>query len=840
MARAAPPPEIGVIQAVPVPLLLLDTDLRAVAANHAFYRTFDVPPDAINNRPGVDSLLAGRVSKELLAALWQVVVTRTPLEHFRVRAAHEGRNCSLLADARFLDSRDDLLLLSLRELSPAEQQKARLSCLGKCFLSLSINPEENIARLARLCGEVLNASCVLYNRLYSGVVCSAGTCCEQGENALLSELGESLARVIARQPGDDILILRDLPNSPLVGQSSALRQFGFHTCLGKPVRCGAQKVGSLCVLYEGDFSPGEDERHILNILAGAIAVEEERRLAEKALQQARSELEKRVRERTARLTRANELLKQEIAERKQLEEALRRSEERYTLASSAGKVIVWDWDVRTGSVYVAFGLRELLGYEDESAADLDPAFWRSVVHPADREYTRAALHAHLEGKTPHFEVTHRLVHRNGQIRWFLARGTALRDEEGKPYRIVGTTVDITERKQIEEALRQLEERFAKAFHASPAAIAITRKRDGYFIDVNESFLKLTGYAASEVVGHTSLELNIWVDHGDRKRILGQIEQKGALHSVEIPYRTKSGEVRLGLASFEPIRLGREECLLTLFYDVTERKRAQQHALELAIERERVAILQQFIDDVSHDLKTPITTLRVTSTVISTLSRRLLGQIEELESQAESLDVEDARELAAMIDQRVHSLEEGARRLGRLVESMLEMLRLDKREAFEFIPCNFNDLIEGLVNMYRPIMAQKGLTLRFEAGESLPSVRLDGDAFSRVVENLLSNAAHYTPEGGTVTVRTYARDGRIVLEVQDTGIGIPEEDLPHIFDRFYRADKARAAHTGGSGLGLAIARKIVEAHRGEFSVESKVDRGSLFRVTLPTEPPSPRK
>jgi PAS domain S-box-containing protein len=146
----------------------------------------------------------------------------------------------------------------------------------------------------------------------------------------------------------------------------------------------------------------------------------------------------------------------DITERKRAEQALRLNRERYTLAVNAGKVGVWDWDIESGHIYLDPLLKALLGFEESEIPNKIEA-WASHVHPDDREQVMLGARDHLDGKTPHYEIEHRMVHKQGSIRWFLARGTALRDPLGKPHRLVGTDSDITERKEVEVTLQRVKE-----------------------------------------------------------------------------------------------------------------------------------------------------------------------------------------------------------------------------------------------------------------------------------------------------------------------------------------------------------------------------------------------
>jgi len=172
------------------------------------------------------------------------------------------------------------------------------------------------------------------------------------------------------------------------------------------------------------------------------------------------------------------------------------------------------------------------------------------------------------------------------------------------------------------------------------------------------------------------------------------------------------------------------------------------------------------------------------------------------------------------------------RLSKIVDQLLTMSRLDAGEAFlDLSRCDFSELVRTTVEHMRLLADEKKLDLRVEAAEE---VQVEGDQsrLQQVIVNLLDNAIKYTPEGGSISVSVRGGSDKAVLTVTDTGIGISQEGQAHIFERFYRTDKARSRELGGTGLGLSIVKSIGAAHGGRVSVQSTEGRGSTFRFEIP--------
>lgn len=247
-------------------------------------------------------------------------------------------------------------------------------------------------------------------------------------------------------------------------------------------------------------------------------------------------------------------------------------------------------------------------------------------------------------------------------------------------------------------------------------------------------------------------------------------------------------------------------------EIAERKRAEQEVLRLAVERERAQVLATFIRDASHEFRTPLTLIHTSLHLLSKVrdEQRRLTYIERIEEQTQVIL--------------------------RLVEALVLMSRLDSGEPLRRQLVDINMLVSTSVARYEAEIAARDIRLQIDYSPALPRLLGSAEELAQALDKILDNAVKYTPANGLIALRTLLNDGQLIIEISDSGSGISDQDLPHIFERFYRGDQAHTSR--GFGLGLPIAHKIIERHLGHIVVETDPTRGTTFRLVLPVSAPQP--
>jgi PAS domain S-box-containing protein len=479
-------------------------------------------------------------------------------------------------------------------------------------------------------------------------------------------------------------------------------------------------------------------------------------------------------------------------------ESLCRQQEQFHYAALATQDAIYDWDLRTNVVIRNEAYRRLYVSNDPKAAV--HTWWETHIHPDDYARVKASMQAAFQSRRDFWSDEYRLRRIDDQYATVVDRAYIFYDSADQPIRMIGAMTDITVLKQTEARMRAL-------IDAIPDMI-VRHNREGRYLEIKAAPAIPLNYAIPDAIGHTVWEM---LPHDPKLA-------EDLVHTIEKVLDTGNIVVQEYPLEYDGKTIYRErrtvpaaDEVVMLIRDITDRKQAEAEHLELALTRERAKLLKEFVDTVSHDLKTPLT-------IINTSLYLLERTTDPVNQQA-----------------KVAQIKEQVQLLSKLIQDMLTLSRLDTLPTLTAQAVNINRQLLQIETQLKAVAEERQLTVTLHLDSNVAAVWGYAEDLQRAFTNLVENALHYTTSGGTVTIRTFEQENYVTVEVSDTGIGIAEADLPYIFEHFYRANQARTVDTRGTGLGLAIVKKIVDQHRGSIEVESQIGQGSTFRVMLPTAP-----
>ncbi|PKM77135.1 MAG: hypothetical protein CVU90_09050 [Firmicutes bacterium HGW-Firmicutes-15] len=352
--------------------------------------------------------------------------------------------------------------------------------------------------------------------------------------------------------------------------------------------------------------------------------------------------------------------------------------------------------------------------------------------------------------------------------------------------------DISDRKRIEKSLRLTEERLTKAFNASPISMGITTLEDGRFIDVNDSFLRFVGLKHEEIIGRTSLEIDLWVNPTERHLVKRKLIEGSVVRDLEVRFRNTTGEQRLGIYSAERIDIDGEECILSTFTDITEQRQMEIEMLRL----DRLNLVGEMAASIGHEIRNPMTSVR--------------GFLQMFEDRYS----EDKEFLNLMIEE-----------LDRANAIITEFLSLAKNKMVELIPKKLNSILKNILPLVQASASFQDKSIRFEM-EHLPELLLDEKEIRQLILNLVHNGLESMSSGGTMTIKTFTEGDNVVLSIGDQGHGIEPEVLEKLGTPFFTTKET------GTGLGLAVCYGIAKRHNARINVETS-SAGTTFYLCFPS-------
>jgi PAS domain S-box-containing protein len=545
-----------------------------------------------------------------------------------------------------------------------------------------------------------------------------------------------------------------------------------------------------------------------------------------------------------------------VIERVRAVEALRQSEERYQLVSRATNDSIWEWDVRAGKlVWNEIAVKVLRYRPEELGTTID--WWYDRIHADDRERVVGGLNAMIGTTNESWSSEYRFLRGDGSFATMLDRGWVVRDERGVAVRMIGCMLDVSERRQAEEAQRLLghatgllsssldprsslpsfaryvipalgdfcfielldegELHRAAGAHVEPGRESLLAREDAQPLALEPEESPIGRAIRSREPVMITECTSLWVEESTRagpaQRLLRQLEPLSLMVIPLVGHADVMGVIVLA-TSVSGRRYGPMDLLLaeelgrrcTLALENARLYREAQHA---------VRAREEILGVVSHDLRNPLNTIQLA-----------VGMLHEASNERRSDHV-----------QWLESVNRSVAEMDLMIEDLLDISSIDAGR-FSISPAAHDaaSILRDVSETFEPLAAQKDIELTHRLGPGLSTVWIDPYRIRRVFSNLLGNALKFAPEHGKIELRAERREKDVCFSVSDTGPGIPARHLPHVFDRYWQA---RPGDRRGAGLGLAIARGIVQQHGGEIWVESTPGAGATFFFTVPITNDAPR-
>ncbi|GKX67129.1 hypothetical protein rsdtw13_23870 [Clostridium sp. TW13] len=494
-----------------------------------------------------------------------------------------------------------------------------------------------------------------------------------------------------------------------------------------------------------------------------------------------------------------------------------------------GKVGIFSFDMRSHTVtasekgYELFGIsgRKMEGTKD----------WLEVIHPSQRqELSSYFMEAIKTGKD--FDKEFKIVEENNETeRWVELKGKVFYDDQGMPEKLSGTIHDVSEIKKSEEKYKKLyiefqekESLLVSLINSIPDLI-FYKDINSRYLGCNKAYENYSGMKEEDIVGHSDFDIfdeeeasfyremdakmiekeekvsyEQWIKYPDSREAL--------LDTIKTPYYDSEGNI-LGI--------------IGICRDITERikkeelqRKMEEETIRLDKLKENDRIKTEFFANISHELRTPI------NVIFSAL------QMQEI------LFKEDKNENASIDKFKyIKMMKQNCYRLLRLINNLIDITKFDNG-YFSINERNQDiiQLVEDVVLSVADYIEKKGISVTFDTDAEEKVIAVDTEKMERIILNLLSNAVKFTPSGGKIDVYIEDNDSDVCIRIKDTGIGIPQEKLNMIFERFVQVDKSLTRNHEGSGIGLSIVKSLVEQHGGNISVKSEEGKGTEFIIHIP--------
>lgn len=512
----------------------------------------------------------------------------------------------------------------------------------------------------------------------------------------------------------------------------------------------------------------------------------------------------------------------DINYRKLAEEALRKSEQKYKLLADNSSDVIWIRDMEFNLTYVSPAVERVRGFtvEEVLKQKLNDVLTPGSAKMALELFSTLVPQA-VTGEQADNTLTVDLEHKckDGNTKWLECHLSLLRDDAGEVLGILGVSRDINDRKNEEKSRKEAEERFRKAFETSPDAININRLSDGTYVEVNDGFLQILGFDREDIIGKTSLELDIWVNPNDRNTLVEGLKEKGYYSNLEAQFRRKDGSTTYGLMSASVIQLNGEPHIISITRDIGDLRKAQEERAQLREQlqqAQKMDALGTLSSGIAHDF--------------NNILAAIMGYAE--------LALEDLPRDIPMRDD-LTAITKAATKARNLVRQILTFSRAVKGEKRSL---SINKVAKEATTILERTLP-KMISLKLELQGGVHPVKADPQQMEQIFINLATNAGDAIEGNGNVTISTQnvsvenkvcAGCGQefsgqyVLITVKDDGSGMRPEVQEKIYDPFFTTKGVGR----GTGLGLSTVFGIVTGHGGHIQCESRLGEGTEFLVYLP--------
>lgn len=482
--------------------------------------------------------------------------------------------------------------------------------------------------------------------------------------------------------------------------------------------------------------------------------------------------------------------------------------ERFELTINASQQGLWEWDIANNKLNYSPIFMKMLGYEPN---EFEHTYenWRNRLHPDDVENAEKSLQAYFDQVDSTYQNEFRLKHKAGHYVWINGFGIAKRDAEGKPTYMVGTHVDVTALKKQQEILEEQKNEFDKLINnLGEAVFRLNSYNEITFM--NHYWQEISGFSINDCIKQP---ITAFFEASDKITIATQIEALKQTESgratIEVKLKHKNKQWRwVELLLRENKALTEKDYFIAgSIIDIHDKKIALEKEKELA------ELKAGFVSLTSHQFRTPLTVI--------------FSNVEVIEMYAKKLNVA----LSDTIKGSALKIKDQIDRMTQLMDNILLVGRYDAKQlAYNLQPINLTQFINSISKTYFQ-NEPDGRTLLIKEELSTKQVAADELLFMHVLTNIISNAFKYSVGAASPELSIYYRDNYAYISIQDSGIGIPADEIEKVFHSFYRASNTITYQ--GSGLGLSVAKQFMELHGGKISLTSTLNKGTEVILCLPT-------